>query len=161
MPVGRDVVIIGGAIQGCQLAEYLVKRGRKVTLVETGDELGKWLAPERKTRLFYWFDKKGVERLTGVKLIEIHKMGLEIVTRDGQKRLLEADHIIPALPFAENNALRVCLRARCRRFTASATARVPGSSRTPPGPAGRSPMHFRAIPRVRPAVFGNSMPWGG
>ena len=48
MPVGKRVVIIGGAIQGCQLAEYLTKRGRKVTIVETGDELGEWLVPERR-----------------------------------------------------------------------------------------------------------------
>ena len=70
MPVGKKVVIIGGAIQGCQLGEFLIKRGRTVTIVETGDELGEWLVPERKTRLFYWFDQKGVERLTGVKLVE-------------------------------------------------------------------------------------------
>ena len=34
--------------------------------------------PERKTRLFYWFDKKGVERLTGVKLLEITDKGLSL-----------------------------------------------------------------------------------
>jgi 2,4-dienoyl-CoA reductase (NADPH2) len=112
MPVGKRVVIIGGAIQGCQLAELLIKRGRKVTIVETGDELGKWLVPERKTRLFYWFDQKGIERLTGVKLVEINEKGLEIVTRDGQKRLLEADHIIPALPFAENKALMEMIKGK-------------------------------------------------
>ena len=34
MPLGKRVVIIGGGIQGCELAEFLVKRGRKVTIVE-------------------------------------------------------------------------------------------------------------------------------
>jgi 2,4-dienoyl-CoA reductase (NADPH2) len=29
MPVGKRVVIIGGAIQGCQLGEYLIKRGKR------------------------------------------------------------------------------------------------------------------------------------
>ena len=33
-----------------------------MTIVETGDELGAGLVPERMTRLFYWFDEKGVER---------------------------------------------------------------------------------------------------
>ncbi len=60
MPVGKTAVIIGGAIQGCQLGEFLVKRGRQVTIVDTEGELGKGMYPERKTRLFYWFDKKGV-----------------------------------------------------------------------------------------------------
>jgi 2,4-dienoyl-CoA reductase (NADPH2) len=112
MPVGKRVVIIGGAIQGCQLAEFLIKRGRQVTIVETGDELGKWIVPERKTRLFYWFDRKGIERLTGVKLVEITERGLEIVTREGQKRLIEADNIIPAMPFAPNTELIEALKGK-------------------------------------------------
>ena len=29
MPMGKSVVVIGGAIQGCELAEFLTKRGRK------------------------------------------------------------------------------------------------------------------------------------
>jgi 2,4-dienoyl-CoA reductase (NADPH2) len=105
MPVGKKVVIIGGAIQGCQLAEYLIKRGRQVTIVEPGDELGRWLVPERKTRLFYWFDKKGIERLTDVKLLEITNKGLSIETKEGEKRFLEANTIIPVMPFAPNKEL--------------------------------------------------------
>ena len=112
MPVGKRVVIIGGAIQGCQLAEYLIKRGREVTIVETGEEMGEWLVPERKTRLFYWFDKKGIERLTGVKLVEVTDKGLRIVTKDGQERLLEADNVIPALPFSPNRELYEQLKNR-------------------------------------------------
>ena len=105
MPVGKKVVIIGGAIQGCQLSEFLIKRGRKVTIVEQGEELGEWLVPERKTRLFYWFDKKGIERLTGVKLVKFTKEGVTVETKEGKTRLLEADTIIPVLPFSPNRGL--------------------------------------------------------
>jgi len=111
MPIGRRVVIIGGAIQGCQLGEFLTKRGRRVTIVETGPELGEWLVPERKTRLFYWFDKKGVERLTNVKLVKITKEGLTI-EKDGATRLLEADNIMPVLPFSPNKDLAEKLKDR-------------------------------------------------
>ena len=34
MPVGKRVVIIGGRIQGCEIAEFLVKRGRQVAIVD-------------------------------------------------------------------------------------------------------------------------------
>ena len=51
---------------------------------------------------FYWFDKKGVERLAGVKLVEISRKGLSIVTAEGEARLLEADNIMPVLPFSPN-----------------------------------------------------------
>ena len=105
MPVGKKVVIIGGAIQGCQLGEYLTKRGRKVTIVDTGKEIGDGLYPERKTRLFYWFKKKGVVMLPEVKLVEITKEGLVVDTKEGDRRLLKADTIIPAMPFTPNNGL--------------------------------------------------------
>ena len=39
LPIGKRVVIIGGAIQGCELGEFLTKRGRKVT-VDTKEALG-------------------------------------------------------------------------------------------------------------------------
>ncbi len=112
MPVGDDVVIIGGAIQGCQLGEFLTKRGRRVTIVETGDELGGGLVPERMTRLFYWFDRKGVERLTGVTLVEITPDSLSIVTREGDQRFLAADTVIPVLPFVANREMEDAVRAR-------------------------------------------------
>lgn len=112
MPVGKKTVIIGGAIQGCQLGEFLIKRGRKVTIVETGDEIGAWLVPERKTRLFYWFDKKGIERLAGVKLVKITKEGLTIETKEGATRLIEADNIMPVLPFSPNKDLAEALKGK-------------------------------------------------
>jgi 2,4-dienoyl-CoA reductase (NADPH2) len=102
MPISKNVVIIGGAIQGCQLGEFLTKRGRKVTIVDTEKELGKWMYPERKTRLFYWFKKKGVQLIGGVKLEEITPAGLSIIIKDDEKQLLEADKIIPAMPLAPN-----------------------------------------------------------
>ena len=105
MPVGKKAVIIGGAIQGCQLGEFMTKRGRKVTIVETGDQLAKWMYEERKARLFYWFDRKGVERLAGVKLVEIVSKGLVIRTKEGETRLLEADNVICALPFSPSPSL--------------------------------------------------------
>jgi pyruvate/2-oxoglutarate dehydrogenase complex dihydrolipoamide dehydrogenase (E3) component len=112
MPVGKKAVIIGGAIQGCQLGEFMTKRGRKVTIVETGDELAKWMYHERKARLFYWFDRKGVERLAGVKLVEIIDKGLVIQTQEGETRLLEADNVICALPFSPSPSLADELRGK-------------------------------------------------
>jgi 2,4-dienoyl-CoA reductase (NADPH2) len=106
MPVGKSVVIIGGAIQGCQLGEFLVKRGRKVTIVDEGKEMGIGLASERKTRLFAWFRKKGVSLMPGIKLQEITDRGLVITDAEGKKQLLEADNVIPALPFTPADGLQ-------------------------------------------------------
>jgi 2,4-dienoyl-CoA reductase (NADPH2) len=126
MPVGKRAVIIGGAIQGCQLGEFLVKRGRQVTIVETEAELGKWMYPERKTRLFYWFDNKGVERLAGVKLVEITDKGLSLITSEGEPRLIEAESVICALPFSPNKALVEALEGKIPEIHAIGDCDEPG-----------------------------------
>lgn len=70
--IGKRVVIIGGAIHGCQLGEFMAKRGRQVTIVEPDeDNVGGLLAPEYKNRLFIWFKKKGVVMYSGAKLVEM------------------------------------------------------------------------------------------
>jgi 2,4-dienoyl-CoA reductase (NADPH2) len=112
MPVGKEVVIIGGQIAACQLAEYLVKRGRKVTLVEADQTLGEGLIPERKKRLFSWFRKKGVTMMSGVKYEEITNEGLVITTREGKKLSLRADTIIPAIPLMPNTDLLKGLKGK-------------------------------------------------
>lgn len=98
MPIGKRVVVIGGTIMGCELAEFLTKRGRKVTLVHTDEELGEGMTKDDLLRLLPWMDKKGVAKFTGVRYEEVTDKGLLITTREGKKATLEADTIILALP---------------------------------------------------------------
>jgi 2,4-dienoyl-CoA reductase (NADPH2) len=102
MPVGKRVVVIGGAIHGCQLAEFLIKRKRGVTLVHTDEVLADGIPIEDQMRLFPWFDRKGVPRLTGVKYEKITDEGLIITTREGEKKTLKADTYIIAIPMLPN-----------------------------------------------------------
>jgi len=103
MPIGKRVAIIGGQIQGCQLAEFLVKRGRKVIIVDEGDEIGKGL-PEIliKPRLIDWLEGKGVQIIKRAKLLEIKENGLSIQTEKEGKRFLEVDNVLTALPLMPN-----------------------------------------------------------
>lgn len=48
LPVGKDVVVIGGSLVGLELAEWLAERGRRVTLVEEGRALGLPMAMPRR-----------------------------------------------------------------------------------------------------------------
>jgi 2,4-dienoyl-CoA reductase (NADPH2) len=102
MPVGKKVVVIGSRIHGCETAEFLVKRGRQVTLVDTADNLGEGMTVDDKSLLFPWFDKKGVKRYLGVKLEKISKGSLELITPEGQKITLRADSLMTALPLSPN-----------------------------------------------------------
>ena len=97
MPMGKSVVIIGGGIHGLQLAAFLVKRGRKVTVVDTAEKMGEGVVEFYKMRLLPWLERKGVLLLSGVKYEEITDKGLTITTKEGEKRILAADTILPAL----------------------------------------------------------------
>ena len=98
MPIGKKVIIIGGALAGCQLAEFLVKRGRKVVIVDTAKKLGEGLLSNDPTRLFKWFDQKGVRMMTEVQYEEITDKGLIVTTKEGKRETLETDTILTALP---------------------------------------------------------------
>ena len=98
MPIGKRVVIIGGGLAGCQLAEFLVKRGRRVAIVDTAKKLGEGLLANDPTRLFKWFNQKGVTIIAEVQYEEITEKGLVITTKEGERKTLEADTIITSLP---------------------------------------------------------------
>lgn len=48
LPMGKDVVVIGGSLVGLELSEFLAERGRQVTLLEEGQQLGVPMALPRR-----------------------------------------------------------------------------------------------------------------
>jgi 2,4-dienoyl-CoA reductase (NADPH2) len=106
MPIGKNVVIVGGALQGCELAEFLIKRGRSVTIVDKADVFGDGLVMAMKEQLFAWFEEKQVSMISGLKeYVEINRKGLVIVNREGLKQTIAADTVIPAMPLMPNLTL--------------------------------------------------------
>jgi 2,4-dienoyl-CoA reductase (NADPH2) len=113
MPMGKRVLIIGGAIQGCELAEFLTKRGRIVTVVESKPTIGDGMVDALLSNLLKWFNKKGVTLISGVKeYVEITDKGLTIITSDGKKQTIEADSIVTALPLTPTNELLSGLKSK-------------------------------------------------
>ncbi|MEU4312796.1 FAD-dependent oxidoreductase [Nocardia sp. NPDC024068] len=48
LPMGKNVVVIGGSLVGLELADFLARRGRNVTLLEEGAHLGVPMALPRR-----------------------------------------------------------------------------------------------------------------
>ena len=127
MPFGKNVVVIGGALQGCELAEFLVKRGRNVTIVEQGDMLGEGMIDAVLFNLMIWFGKKGVEMISGVKeYVEITERGLTIVTSEGERKTLQADTFVSALPLTSNADLLPALEQRVAEVYTIGDCKQPG-----------------------------------
>jgi 2,4-dienoyl-CoA reductase (NADPH2) len=126
MPIGARVVIIGGAIQGCELAEFLTKRGRKVTIVDRAETMGEGMVKTMKDHLFLWFEKKGVTMISGIKeYVEITNKGLTIINKEGKRQTIEADTIVPALPLRPNNDLLMSLQGRVSELYAIGDCQEP------------------------------------
>lgn len=105
IPIGRRVVIIGGALQGCHLAEFLVKRGRKVVIVDTAEKLGEGLLKDDPTRLFKWLNQKGATMLAQVKFCIILVQALNPDPGRGQVQVAERSLLlaVDSGPFAAPN----------------------------------------------------------
>jgi 2,4-dienoyl-CoA reductase (NADPH2) len=127
LPLGKNVVVIGGALQGCELAEFLVKRGRNVTIVEQADMLGEGMVDAVLFSLMIWFEKKGVQMISGVKeYVEITDKGLTIIDRDGATRTLQADTFVSALPLESNDELLSALQKKVAEVYPIGDAGKPG-----------------------------------
>jgi 2,4-dienoyl-CoA reductase (NADPH2) len=127
--IGRNVVVIGGRLHGCQTAEFLVKRGRKVTIVDTGtkDEIGQGLIEVfLKPYLLYWLADHGVEIILEVEFNEITKEGLTITTKDKGRRVIKADTIVIALPLQPNVALIKSMEGKAKEVFAIGDSKDPG-----------------------------------
>ena len=125
IPIGKRVVVIGGGLHGCEVAESLVKRGRKVTIVDTAEALGEGIIDFRLGLLLDWFHKKGVAMITGVKSMEITDQGVVITTKQGDKQTLEADSIIPTSPLIPNTGLLKSLEGKVPEVYAIGDCREP------------------------------------
>jgi 2,4-dienoyl-CoA reductase (NADPH2) len=125
LPVGKRVVIIGGGINGCELAEFMVKRGRQVTIVDSAETLGEGMIHHLKNQLFWWFRQKKVTLVPGVKPLEITEKGLVVLTKEGYKQTIEADSIIPALPLKPNLELLKSLEGKVKEVYAVGDCREP------------------------------------
>lgn len=125
LPFGKRVIVIGGLMQGCELAEFLVKRGRKVTIVEASDQLGTGIHDINRNRLLPWLTKKGVVMLTGARYEEVVAKGLIVITKEGQRQTIEADSIVLATPPVANNGLFDSLKGTVKELYLIGDAKEP------------------------------------
>lgn len=96
MPLGKRIVIIGGDLVGCELAEFLYERGRTVTLVDDTPRFGKGLTLVRRMRLLAELKEHGVGLETGAKDIAIEAGAVTFTDTGGSAARVPADHVIVA-----------------------------------------------------------------
>ena len=104
MPIAKNIVVIGGDLVGLELAEFLVERGRTVTVLEPSGSLGPNLSIVRRSRVVHMLKEHKVDLLTNVTIKEID--GQEVIfDHEEAQKSLQADQVIIALGADANSEL--------------------------------------------------------
>jgi NADPH-dependent 2,4-dienoyl-CoA reductase/sulfur reductase-like enzyme len=94
--VGDRVVVLGGELVGCEVADYLTDKDKQVTITRRGPEMALKVSQRDRDSLLERLTRQGVRMLPMVQYEEITAKGLVITDKEGQKRTLEADTIVLA-----------------------------------------------------------------
>ncbi len=103
--VGNRIVVIGGGLVGCETAEFLVEKGKSVTVVEILPELATAVGPSLRTSLLDRLKEKGVALLTSVRCEEVTPGGMVIATEEGERKTIGFDSIVLAVGACPNSKL--------------------------------------------------------
>lgn len=96
--VGDKVAVLGGGLVGCETADFLAERGKKLTIVEMLEEIAEGESILRKPFLMQRLSKAGVEILTSTRVKEISEHGVIAIDKNGQEKNIGTyDTVILAL----------------------------------------------------------------
>ena len=96
MPLGKRVAIIGGGLVGLELAEFLVDRGRQVTVLEPGTHAGTELPIVRRWRVIEAVQDHGQLHLQA-QVQRIERKQVVWLNKKGEGQSTEADSVVLAL----------------------------------------------------------------
>jgi 2,4-dienoyl-CoA reductase-like NADH-dependent reductase (Old Yellow Enzyme family)/thioredoxin reductase len=111
MPLSRQLVIVGGGLVGLELAEYLVERGRKVTVLEPSANLGAELSIVRRARVVHELRENGVDMLCGVSVDKIGTTDVSFTDAEGNSQSVRAQQVIIALGAIPDTSLADSINA--------------------------------------------------
>jgi NADPH-dependent 2,4-dienoyl-CoA reductase/sulfur reductase-like enzyme len=104
MPLGTRVVVVGGGLVGVELGEFLVERGRQVSIIHDEPVMGAEMAIPRRWQALATLRQHGVTLVTGATVDAITDAGV-VYTKDGQQQTAPADSVILAAGAQENRGL--------------------------------------------------------
>ncbi len=96
----KSIIVLGGGIVACELAQMLQRLGSKVTIVQRNEYLLKEFSPQTSTTLKQAFTDEGMLVYTGTNMKEVRKVkeGYTVeFKQDGVSVSIKADHLLNAL----------------------------------------------------------------
>jgi 2,4-dienoyl-CoA reductase (NADPH2) len=103
-PFKKRTAIIGGGFDSCELAEFLARSGKEVTIISESKRIGNDIGATTKYIAMQNLSKLGVKMETNAKLTRITNKGVEASRADSME-FFEADSIVPTLGAKPNKEL--------------------------------------------------------
>lgn len=105
--MGKNVLVIGGGMVGCEAAEYLAERGHQVAVIEMKDVIAADVTPENRRYMFENFEENHVLLRPGAKVTQFYADGVDYALADGSTGSLRGyDNIVLAMGSRSNTALK-------------------------------------------------------
>ena len=112
VPAGKNIVVVGAGLTGCEAALFLAQQGKKVTIIDMVNQLE--IAQDanfiNRLGLIQLLFENGVQFKTEVKLEEITECGAMVVDELGSRLEIPADTLILSLGFRARTAAVESLR---------------------------------------------------
>ena len=102
MPVGKQVVVIGGGLVGIEIAEFLVDRKRSVTVLHEGPTMAPEMAHPRRWRVLADLRDHGTTLTTGATATRITETEVHYRLEDGTEASIDAASVIIATGLTGN-----------------------------------------------------------
>ena len=104
--VGKKVLVVGGGMVGCEVADFLGELGHEVSVIELRDQLGPDVIPEHRKFLMKAFEAYKVQGVTGAKVAQFFTDGVSYTLADGTEGRLEGfDNVVLAMGYRNNDTI--------------------------------------------------------
>jgi len=106
--VPESVIMLGGGVVACELAQYLARLGAKVTLIQRSAHVLKDNSPDASAAVERAFRAEGMEVFTGTRLVRVTFDGVEYAVtfeHEGREVVRRARHCVNALGREPHTAL--------------------------------------------------------
>lgn len=114
-PLGEKCAVIGGGLVGCEMAIWLARQGKKITIVEMMPELMLSKVPvplPNKLMIEDMLTQEGIVSITGASTKSFRDGKLVYADKDGAEHELEIDTVIQSIGYVPVSGLydELCLR---------------------------------------------------
>ncbi len=95
-PMGEKIIVIGGGMVGCEVAEYLAGKGKQVTIIEKLPEVASGMEGHTRRLLLERLKSLSVQMMTEAEVLSLQGINA-IVRKSGKTMEAEAEGIVVAM----------------------------------------------------------------